>query len=385
MRTHVNPKGIINRMSKNPFKIRLPPNRMGKDYVIGDLHGTYDELLKLMDFVNFNEAYDRLFCVGDLIHRGLQSDLCLELLKKKRLNGDKWFYSTIGNHDVFEDQELDSFAKYQVDTSQYYLELTSLPFMYEVEHDTFGYFWVTHGELDSQILFGRSRLSNEYNKNVQDNNEDIIMPNKNNLNADINFFIQSLDNLNNVDKIQNKQNILKVAINMINEDMLNKDYTDTIKSIILNPQWQPSKKEQLKSIWSRSLLELFFIKYRHCILNNDFSFLNTYKERADKLKIFCGHSLVPFPMSIGNQIYCDTGACFGYHLNAEDILKNFSFWGKQFFGLSLIDIDMGDVYTCISSQKPLMLPAYQNNLSSDLQRGDIVKLEMPLYKNIFDI
>jgi len=48
-------------------------NNEGRDFVIGDLHGCYDELKdKLLD-VNFNEEVDRVFSVGDLVDRGPES------------------------------------------------------------------------------------------------------------------------------------------------------------------------------------------------------------------------------------------------------------------------------------------------------------------------
>jgi len=49
---------------------KLPTNQAGKDYVIGDLHGCYELLERLLDAVGFDKSKDRLFSVGDLIDRG---------------------------------------------------------------------------------------------------------------------------------------------------------------------------------------------------------------------------------------------------------------------------------------------------------------------------
>ncbi|MGZ4957859.1 MAG: metallophosphoesterase [Methylomonas sp.] len=77
-----------------PSAIRkLPANRQGKDYVIGDLHGCLDLLQRLLDEVGFDQNRDRLFSVGDLIDRGPDSLGCLHLLKHS------WFYSVQGNHE----------------------------------------------------------------------------------------------------------------------------------------------------------------------------------------------------------------------------------------------------------------------------------------------
>jgi serine/threonine protein phosphatase 1 len=58
----------------------LPTNSRGKDYVVGDLHGCYDLLQRVLGEVGFDTTCDRLFSVGDLIDRGPNSLKCLELL-----------------------------------------------------------------------------------------------------------------------------------------------------------------------------------------------------------------------------------------------------------------------------------------------------------------
>lgn len=73
--------------------LTLTKNEEGKDYVIGDLHGCLDELYEAMSSVGFNRTQDRLFAVGDLIDRGKESLLCLELIK------EPWFHSVKGNHE----------------------------------------------------------------------------------------------------------------------------------------------------------------------------------------------------------------------------------------------------------------------------------------------
>lgn len=76
-----------------PIASRLNRNSAGRDFVVGDLHGTYDPLLALLDRVRFDTTRDRLFSVGDLIDRGDQSMECLSLLN------EPWFYAVRGNHD----------------------------------------------------------------------------------------------------------------------------------------------------------------------------------------------------------------------------------------------------------------------------------------------
>lgn len=87
---------------------KLQINTVGKDYVVGDLHGCYDLLLSLLAHVNFDKCRDRLFSVGDLIDRGPDSLRCLELI------AEPWFYTVQGNHEI---AMLGFFLPYLIDGS----------------------------------------------------------------------------------------------------------------------------------------------------------------------------------------------------------------------------------------------------------------------------
>lgn len=75
--------------------IHYPANTQGRDFVVGDIHGMYAELLKLLTLLEFNGEVDRLFSVGDLIDRGPDSKKCAELIY------ETWFYAVRGNHEQF--------------------------------------------------------------------------------------------------------------------------------------------------------------------------------------------------------------------------------------------------------------------------------------------
>lgn len=68
-------------------------NLAGRDFVVGDIHGCYDQLMNLLKEIKFNFAKDRMFAVGDLVDRGPKSKEVLDLLY------EPWFHSVIGNHD----------------------------------------------------------------------------------------------------------------------------------------------------------------------------------------------------------------------------------------------------------------------------------------------
>lgn len=79
-----------------PF-VTVPANRRGRDFCIGDLHGCRQMLDRLLHAVEFNPARDRLFSVGDLVHRGPDSKRCLQLAELP------WFHAVMGNHEAMQE------------------------------------------------------------------------------------------------------------------------------------------------------------------------------------------------------------------------------------------------------------------------------------------
>ena len=73
--------------------LRLPRNSLGRDFVVGDVHGHFDLIDSVMRQVKFDPAHDRLCAVGDLVDRGPQSHSVIEWLKQP------WFFSVRGNHE----------------------------------------------------------------------------------------------------------------------------------------------------------------------------------------------------------------------------------------------------------------------------------------------
>lgn len=75
------------------FIQKFGANHEGRDFIIGDLHGMYDLLMKSLNGVNFNRVVDRCFSCGDLIDRGPDSEKCLTLIQ------EQWFHCVRGNHE----------------------------------------------------------------------------------------------------------------------------------------------------------------------------------------------------------------------------------------------------------------------------------------------
>jgi serine/threonine protein phosphatase 1 len=80
-------------MCQFPFKF-YNKNPIGRDFVVGDLHGMFSLLESQLESLNFSPEIDRVFSVGDLIDRGPESYRVLEFLDKP------WFHAIKGNHEM---------------------------------------------------------------------------------------------------------------------------------------------------------------------------------------------------------------------------------------------------------------------------------------------
>lgn len=68
-------------------------NEQGRDFVVGDIHGYFQTLERLLEAIGFDVSVDRLFSVGDLIDRGPESQRAAEFI------GKPWFHPIRGNHE----------------------------------------------------------------------------------------------------------------------------------------------------------------------------------------------------------------------------------------------------------------------------------------------
>ena len=65
-------------------------------YVIGDIHGCFDEFIDLLETIEFDPQQDTIYLVGDLVNRGPKS---LETIEYIMQNRDSIF-PILGNHDL---------------------------------------------------------------------------------------------------------------------------------------------------------------------------------------------------------------------------------------------------------------------------------------------
>lgn len=65
-------------------------------YVVGDIQGCYDPLVRLLDHIKFRPSRDVLWSVGDMVNRGPNNTKVLRLLRDL----DDAFIGVLGNHDL---------------------------------------------------------------------------------------------------------------------------------------------------------------------------------------------------------------------------------------------------------------------------------------------
>lgn len=142
-------------------------------YVVGDLHGCYDDLMAELEKLNFDFDKDLLLSVGDTTDRGVKNEECVLLL------GKSWFKAVRGNHeqtaiDGYYDEEIQKshtkkgnggawfyalprpIQKYIID------EFEKLPIAMEIQYKgkTYG---IVHAEVpyDDWDLFKKGLLAQE--------------------------------------------------------------------------------------------------------------------------------------------------------------------------------------------------------------------------------
>lgn len=81
-------------MALIPHIRKISKNTNGRDFVIGDIHGSFELLMEKLAFIKFDFEKDRLFSVGDLVNKGKESIAIFNLID------EPWFYPVLGNHEI---------------------------------------------------------------------------------------------------------------------------------------------------------------------------------------------------------------------------------------------------------------------------------------------
>ena len=70
----------------------------GNITIIGDIHGQYIDLLKVLDRTNQMGADDKILFLGDYVDRGINSVEVITLLMLMKLNRPNDIFMLRGNH-----------------------------------------------------------------------------------------------------------------------------------------------------------------------------------------------------------------------------------------------------------------------------------------------
>lgn len=314
------------------FMKSYPANMDGRDFIVGDLHGCYDELQLLLKHVKFNEKQDRLFSTGDLMDRGPKSLECVSLLSQP------WFFPVLGNHEDLILGKMETMEELQnvpddeiaedlhlTDEEKAYLKgfkpyknyLLDMPLVMEIDHVLYDKIYIVHAEVLPEHL-------NRFSPNQDQKN-------------DYHKYHTAMQRFDFTPKVA--------------------EFFKKYKGDLIDY----SLKQKL--LWSRKNITTFYSRFEKEILSGDFDTIN--KSRVDtKVKVFCGHNIVPFPMKIGLQYYIDTGAALGY-TKKDHTLNIFSKFGSEFFSLTLVDLTSGVCYCQVTSGP---------------RKGKIMKLQDSLYE-----
>ncbi len=149
-------------MNNNPAIKRFEKNLIGTDYVVGDIHGEFVQLVEGLRALKFNTRFDRIFSVGDIVDRGANSPAALQWLDQP------WFHPVLGNHEdmllqSFNDEKmlrlmLDNGGEWWLQADQkmryqFQRALYKLPVVIEIETQN-GVVGIVHADVPSRMNWG---------------------------------------------------------------------------------------------------------------------------------------------------------------------------------------------------------------------------------------
>ncbi len=163
-------------MSNFPFKY-FNKNPIGRDFVVGDIHGMFSLLESQLEGLDFNPEADRVFSVGDLVDRGPESYRVLEFLDKP------WFFAIKGNHEMMLIEAKHKKTNYRswvkkcggdwwedidpATQAEIRERLEALPVVFEVESDL-GKVGIVHADVPVGLTWQEIVHSVHYDEEVRD-------------------------------------------------------------------------------------------------------------------------------------------------------------------------------------------------------------------------
>lgn len=240
-------------------------NTLGRDFVIGDLHGCYSDFEYVLSELNFDKSKDRMFSVGDLVDRGSNSLKCLSLLD------EPWFFAVIGNHELM---MYDSVCGYD-DNSKTFL----------LKNGWNARMWLSNG---GDWIDDKNQMCNMTN--------DIIQKHLSN--------IKNMPSIIRIHGYNKKINITHAELysNIID---LTDDFIDNLDALENNKESSHELLEIINNVkqscaWGRRIV-------KNAINPDAFDIEDL--TLLDQV-VICGHNVVDNPSTYKNHIFIDGGACF---------------------------------------------------------------------------
>jgi serine/threonine protein phosphatase 1 len=273
-------------------------NEKGRDFIVGDIHGMYDALMKLLESVNFDKNIDRLFSVGDLIDRGPKS---LEVLY---LNNQSWFFAVLGNHETMLLTGHLSYSKdWVTNLSKKQKEkcldiIKTLPIAIEIE-TSLGPIGLVHAQVPTQF-----NDWNAFKHYLTAANLSYEMSSINDSGSVIRDALWGRKRIYRELKKNGTAFARKAYIKFIKDGLWNRT---TLYRIITTRKTLPYIKHGI-SFSFRYIIEKFKRKLQPQSYIDNIAYT------------FHGHTPVKKPLLLGNQFFIDTGAVYGIKKNKQGSL-----------------------------------------------------------------
>lgn len=104
-------------------------NKVGRDFIVGDIHNSITKLLTKLERVGFDHEKDRLFSVGDLFDRGKDIQETIDFFLA---HNNKSFFPVIGNHELMLIDTDDGYMEYQFGV----FEMNGGDWYHDIDEDT---------------------------------------------------------------------------------------------------------------------------------------------------------------------------------------------------------------------------------------------------------